>query len=208
LTLPSEPPDEGEVPGILPQDERTSTPEEGLTEEGVTEHASKYSAFRNGVLHEAELINQRLNWNLSIQGFLFAAYTFTLQKASEVKAGLLEHLSREALSNVEDIRYLIDHAPGLRELWWAMVFLAVIGWLVSLLVYVSVLAARLAQEEFQARWLDKHEEYGTDHSSKRNDSYRHTHGPHYPGILAAGLRDIFKLGLTASLGLPLAFVLV
>src|SRR5580658_5975181 len=43
-------------------------------------HIELYSVFRDYLKHEDDLINNRLNWNFTIQGFLFTAYTFTLQK--------------------------------------------------------------------------------------------------------------------------------
>src|SRR5580658_9768416 len=39
-----------------------------------------YKLFRDYIEHEDSLINQRLLWNINIQGFLFAAYGLSVQK--------------------------------------------------------------------------------------------------------------------------------
>lgn len=48
-----------------------------------------YATYRAYVQHEDDLTNNRLNWNFTIQGFLFAAYSFSLQKIAEVRADML-----------------------------------------------------------------------------------------------------------------------
>src|SRR5437879_8379854 len=45
-----------------------------------------YRIFRTYVEHEDDLINQRQTWNLTIQGFLFASYAFSLQKLVEAES--------------------------------------------------------------------------------------------------------------------------
>jgi len=132
------------------------------TAEGPTkEHLEVYSVFRAYIMHEAGLINYRQNWNLSIQGFLFAAYTFTLQKVSELKVNLLVHLNSQSGYTV------LNQAPGIGELHVAMVAIATVGFCVSFFVYVSVRAARLAQTELQRRWITLHPEYHPEHESKK-----------------------------------------
>jgi ketosteroid isomerase-like protein len=53
-----------------------------------------YGVYRDYLKHEDELINRRLSWNLTLQGFLFAAYGLVITKADELKGhlGLLRYL--------------------------------------------------------------------------------------------------------------------
>jgi len=42
-----------------------------------------FNLYRDYVKHEDELINRRMSWNLTLQGFLFAAYGVTVQVLSK-----------------------------------------------------------------------------------------------------------------------------
>jgi len=48
-----------------------------------------YSTYGLYLAEEGRLIDNRLTSNLTIQGFLFAAYSFSLQKIVDVKVNLL-----------------------------------------------------------------------------------------------------------------------
>jgi hypothetical protein len=148
-------------------------------EEDLTEEHKLYSVFRNYASHEAALINYRLNWNITIQGFLFAAYTFTVQKASELKVALLLKLQSQVAPPT------LNHAPGLADLHITMIAIAVVGTCVSIAVYASVFAARISQLELQTRWFELHPEYKSDPEGGKN----HTHGPRLPGLLGGGHLD-------------------
>jgi hypothetical protein len=158
-------------------------------------HRELYSIFRNQIMHEAGLINQRLSWNLSIQGFLFTAYTFTLQKIAELKVQLVTHLSSPV-----DIGTFSSFS-GIHDLRLSLVVIAAVGALVSISVYVSVVAARRAQIEVNSKWTDDHKEY------RPGPDKKHSHGHHLPGLVGGGHWRTFPLGLWASLGLPLVFII-
>ncbi len=185
----------------MPSDEAIA---KELTEGPTKEHHEVYSVFRNYVTHEANLINFRLNWNLTIQGFLFAAYTFTLQKAAELKVTLLTHLASATPPNAAET--ILHYAPGLNQLGAAMAGLAALGWFVSVAVCVSVWAARTSQMELQRRWWELHEVYDPAHPSKNNDLAKGSHGPHLPGLVGGGHLHTFGWGMWASLGLPFVFI--
>lgn len=55
-----------------------------LSNEDIDHHVRLYEVYRGYVEHEDDLINQRLSWNFSIQGLLFAAYAFAFQKSAEL----------------------------------------------------------------------------------------------------------------------------
>lgn len=61
-----------------------------------------YKVFRNYLEHEDALINQRITWMLTIHGFLYATYGFTLQKVIEIN----EKISNFGASNFGDCNKL------------------------------------------------------------------------------------------------------
>jgi hypothetical protein len=56
-----------------------------------------YQIFREYLQHEDELANNRLSWMLTIHGFLYASYAFTVQTklvvAQRINSDLLAHIS-------------------------------------------------------------------------------------------------------------------
>jgi hypothetical protein len=161
------------------------------------DHCRHYEIFRDYVKHEDELINNRLNWNFTIQGFLFAAYTFSLQKVSEVRENILLHLPSQALQVV-----LNSHILGLRELRIAMVMVALVGLSVSGWVYLSVSAARIAIDEVVRKWHTLYPDYGSNPTAGK----RNTHGPYLPGLTGGGHVSTHDFGFMAPRALPLGFV--
>lgn len=45
-----------------------------------------FAIFRKYIDHEDQLIHERLLWNITIQGFLFAAYGFAVTKLAEIQS--------------------------------------------------------------------------------------------------------------------------
>jgi hypothetical protein len=101
---------------------------------GITHLIQVYGAFRDYAKHEDELINRRLSWNLTLQGFLFAAYGLRSQVAA---AGSKESPRFKALSYVFPF----------------------VGAFVAYLVYKSIRAAQLAIDGVRCKWID-----GVSHS--------------------------------------------
>ena len=153
-------------------------------------HLSIYATFRSYVQHEDDLINNRLNWNFTIQGFLFAAYTFSLQKISEIRGNLLLHLQTPSIQTT----IFNSQVLGLRELRIAMVMIALVGLWVSFWVYMSVSAARIAIEELVGRW---HQEY-LDYKPNPEGGKQNTHGSYLPGLVGGGDLNAHGLGLCPS----------
>ena len=54
----------------------------------------RFEIFRDYVKHEDHLINHRITWNLGIQGLLFAAFGYCLQKFSAPRPPLIDDLIR------------------------------------------------------------------------------------------------------------------
>src|SRR5262249_54976573 len=90
-----------------------------------------YGVYRGYLEHEDELINRRLSWNLTLQGFLFAAYGVTLQ----------------AITNQSPNRELIKHLSVLQYLF------PLLAGTVSILSYVGIYAAQKAIDQLREDWV-------------------------------------------------------
>jgi hypothetical protein len=72
-----------------------------------------YSTYGLYLAEEGRLIDNRLTSNLTIQGFLFAAYSFSLQKIVDVKVNLLNTaVDRKRVAQLE-----IPHTIHGRRCW-------------------------------------------------------------------------------------------
>jgi len=163
-------------------------------------HLELFNTFRDYVKHEDDLINNRLNWNFTIQGFLFAAYYFPLQKIADVNLEFAKGSLRPELLAVLNLQGTV------RELRIVMVTVAAVALLVSLAICFSVWAARAAITKVEARWHDLYPEYGP--SPNKTD----THGSPkdvfpFPGLIGGGNPKAHSAGFQAPLFLPIFFVL-
>jgi hypothetical protein len=153
-------------------------------------HLALYGAFRDYVKHEDDLINHRLNWNFTIQGFLFAAYGFCMQKVADVRTALLPHSSEPNFPNAAAI-------GSIRELQALMIVICLVGFAVSVFVWIGVKAAQIALKEIEEKWCAEHPEY--------NRAATKTHGPDLPGIIGGGSRSAHNWGHLAPIALPASF---
>ena len=150
-------------------------------------HLSLYGVFRDYVKHEDDLINSRLNWNFTIQGFLFAAYGFCMQKVADVRTHIAEPTFPQAAA-----------MGSIRELRELMVVIALVGFFISVFVWIGVKAAQIALKELEDKWLAQHREYKTSAAPK-------THGPDLPGIIGGGSPSAHNWGHLAPIALPASF---
>lgn len=88
-----------------------------------------YKLFRDYVKHEDELINRRMSWNLTLHGFLFAAYGLSLQMVNQ---GAQPGVAIAALS----LLYLLP----------------IIGIVVAFLGWRSIKAAQKAIKNLRLQW--------------------------------------------------------
>jgi hypothetical protein len=145
-----------------------------------------YKIFRQYMMREDDLINHRLNWNLAIQGFLFATYGFSVQKLAEIHAkALVEKGSDIAgqLANsteVAPLRLLVTAIP------W-------VGFLMAVFVWLAVIAAKIALEQLHIDWKDKVRPNYPDQ-------------PHLPDVAGAGVSMAVRLGFYAPLAIPVIFI--
>jgi hypothetical protein len=94
----------------------------------------RYKIFRAYVEHEDVLVNNRLLWNINIQGFLFATYGFSVQKLAEVVSGHEWKVS------------------GIVPLCSLIVMLPIVGFLVSCFSLIGVVAAQDAIRALKEQW--------------------------------------------------------
>jgi hypothetical protein len=154
-----------------------------------------YGSYRQYLNHEHGLINHRLSWNFTIQGFLFTSYAFVLNKAADVRIAL----SQEAMVGVNQLR------AALHDLQVLLLVVAVVGVCASVAIHLSVWGARLSMKELRLRWSKL--KY-TDGKTLEQVSL----SSGYPAIMGGGDPDATKLGFYApailSMALAIAWLLL
>jgi hypothetical protein len=174
-----------------------------------------YSVFRDYLKHEDDLINGRLNWNFTIQGFLFAAYSLSLQKIAEVRAQVFR----------ADVVWTpsMDSCLTVHELRVLMIVIAAVGLFVSAFVYMSVFAATVAIAELDAWWskVCYFKEPDSENSKAQLPWWKRpwnflfptarpkneaTHSGSLPGLIGGGTAHAHNYGLIAPRALPIVFI--
>jgi hypothetical protein len=105
-----------------------------------------YEVLRDYAKHEDILVNNRVTWILTIHGFLYATYGFTLQKKVEV-IEKLQAAQRQTLEGLDitDLVLMSTEGPvlhALRDLDLFMLIIASVGAVVSGLGVWSISAAK------------------------------------------------------------------
>lgn len=99
-----------------------------------------YEQFRDYIKHEDNSINYRTNWNITVQSFLIATLGFSLQKKLEV---------REKIIALPLDKFLVWDA--IFEFNVILIFISMVGFVVSWVTLITVWSARHAQEN-----IDQH----------------------------------------------------
>lgn len=202
----------------LAKQESAAVPASSKAAEGPTkEHLELYCVFRDYLKHEDNLINNRLNWNFTIQGFLFFSWAYCFQKAVDLEIALAaKDLAAESAAKL---------TSALREIHAAMMAIGCAGFIVTLLVFFAALGAELAINNICGKWNKDHPEYAHgpelsgDARSVRKlvalfrsirhgklDAKHDTHEPHLPGIIGGGRRGAHVLGFGAPIAIPIFFM--
>jgi hypothetical protein len=116
-----------------------------------------YDIYRKYRLAEQNLLNNRLTWNLTIQGFLFATYGLSSQK--QLSPAAVVHLT-----------YLVEFIP------W-------IGLVSSAALLLSVVGAMLVLLELNEKW--KKLENDNEYKNECNKDWRHLPNPAGAGVSPA-----------------------
>jgi hypothetical protein len=98
-----------------------------------------YNVYRDYVMQESNLINTRLMWILTINGFLFTTFGLSLQKQLEIT----RYVAKDGIDNSLLVSVNAFHA-SFYEIQFFLFVICVIGVLVSLLGRRSILAAQMA----------------------------------------------------------------
>lgn len=174
----------------------------------IDHHVRLYSIYRSYIEHENGLIDQRLTWNFSIQGLLFAAYAFAFQKTAELWTALSDGTTTTPAGNATvaltpaRLAYVLY---SLKDIHIFLFVLAIMGALVSMVVMLSTKAASAALLALEERWHAIYPEYKI--SVKKTD----THGdipPGLPGLMGGGdYAAAHFWGFRAAQFLPVIFIL-
>jgi len=135
-----------------------------------------YKIFRSYVEHEDALTNNRLLWNINIQGFLYAAYGFAIEKLVEVQ-------SSECFPKVS--------GTGAIALHWFIFFLPILGIFISFISWMGVMAAQGAIAALKNKW---------------EKVLKTTDDPVLPGLTGGGNDKHHKLGFLAPRLFPWLFI--
>jgi hypothetical protein len=90
---------------------------------GLAEKLHLYEGFRSYIRHEDDLTNNRMTWMLTIHGFLYASYGFTVQKKLEI----LERINDFVI--VQKVEY--SHYLAATKFWFALLEIEVFLLLVA-----------------------------------------------------------------------------
>jgi hypothetical protein len=140
---------------------------------------SMYTVFRQYLVHEDDLINQRTTWSITIQGFIIVAFGLSFQNRLNLN-----------IANAAQIQSITKFD---REYGMLILALATLGLGVSLICLVSVRAGQIAIRGLIKIW-------GQWHNA-------HPRSPGYPPLSGGGEYWATRLGHAAPIVLQSFFVL-
>lgn len=165
-------------------------PSAKMAEGPTKEHLQLYGAFRDYSKHEDDLTNNRLNWNFTIQGFLFFSWAYCLQKLIDLRiaANATKAVAKAVSTPPTDLQNAI------RDLQLAMVVIGGVGLAVSLLVFLGACGAQIAILKIRSQYQPPTED-------------SNTHETHLPGLIGGGSDLAHFLGVVGPLFIPIIFAL-
>jgi len=95
-----------------------------------------FKIFRDYRLAEHDLINCRLTWFLTIQGFLFTAYSLLMQKLTEVQVNVKNNLEVHSIIHLK----------------WLLFTISILAICISLSVVMSIYAAFRSLAKLEILW--------------------------------------------------------
>jgi hypothetical protein len=144
---------------------------------GLTK-ADYFKIYRSYRMNEQQLLHHRLTWNLAIQGLLFGAYGFSVQKWAEVESG-------------EGIAKAVHSMPKLLAL---LEWVPVVGVTMSLCILFAVVGAFISLLNLDKSWR------------KLEEKYEHLKDPYLPNPKGGGSNWAFTLGIIPPFISPIAFM--
>jgi hypothetical protein len=139
-----------------------------------------FHLFRDYRIREHDILNHRLTWNLTVQGFLFVTYGYCVQKLAEVEAGE---------NGVDSTLAHISHAMFQLKLITRLIPLA--GLAMSVVMVFAVITTYRVLSKLQKEWNEKIDR----------------HEPYMPNPSGAAIKWATLSGLSPPLLLPVIFIL-
>lgn len=173
----------------------------------LSEHMAVYETFRNYVRHEDSLINNRMTWLLSIHGFLYATYGFTIQKRIEIVEKYSIIISRtsnqEAAINTKIYGEFSRIPLLLLEMEIFLIIISIVGILISWFALKSITAAKQATSNMQNifntnYYVEERESVGHVFDVRSLNKQKVT----LPDIAGGGNPYAKKFGLSGSMTTP------
>jgi hypothetical protein len=143
-----------------------------------------YTLFRAYIQHEDGLINNRLLWNINVQGFLFATFGLAVQKLYDAPAPQ-SGTSAPGSAQTAAVAPILLHA--------IITVLPVFGIWISILSLVAVRAAEAAIQNLRKHWETVLASYPGANAL-------------LPRIIGGGLDSAHKAGLRAPFWVPVVFI--
>jgi hypothetical protein len=187
-----------------------------------------YELFRDYVKHEDELINNRLSWLLTIHGFLYATYGFTIQKKLEVAQHMADVLQGKSSEYVNCYVSLGNLGITIAQVEFFLIFLVLIGFFISVVGLLSIRAATLASHNlnnifdgqysdarigvqpphpnwFRRLWpprprFSSTQPFGAENLFVLSDGHRHFFSP---GIGGGGHSQLVSVGIISPIAIPI-----
>lgn len=172
-----------------------------MAEAGPTQSVSEtdgeraYDRFRDYVVHEDDLINQRTTWMITVQSFIVATFGFGVQKKLEVASGLATLRLFCSSEKVDQLKSIPIATGQLDTLLYG---LCLLGGVIAYFTLRSVNAAASAIEHLKADWDRAVREFLR---SGRGDELKFL-----PGLTGGGSSLAASEGFQLPTWLPLIFV--
>jgi len=138
-----------------------------------------FQIFREYRMCEQNLLNHRITWNLTIQGFLFATFGFCVQKLLELEAG-------GDPAKIDQARYAAE-----QHLRFLVNTVSVLGIVLSMVILLAMCAAGIVLWTLGNAWAKIDE-----------------HPPYLPNPAGAGKPLAVLLGFCPPIVIPVVFIFV
>ena len=158
------------------------------------EYRYLYQIYRDYVIHQTSLINNRLTWILTIHGFLYATYGITLQKEID-----LTRQSYEVLSKNSDVGAICS---SFIEVHFFLFMISCVGLSISYYGLKSIRAAINASHGIEALYSNKYKHIENESINGMIMLYYDVDGVTIPYIRGAGLGGNIHHGNAASVAIP------
>ena len=175
----------------------------------ITDWINVYGLFRDYVKHEDGLINNRLLWILTIHGFLYATYGFTVQKKLEVAHELANDTS--GFSHHAFLCYLqgANLAVAIAQIELFIVCIGLVGLCISFIGLISIRAAGTAQNSIRDIFNFQFNTFNRQQDNSQHTFLIGTEGRQIivPSITGGGVPGAHGSGLISPVFIPVILLI-